>query len=152
HRNMVVAVNGAPLVGETRRFAEARCRFVAGVTLLSAGTPMFLFGDEVGAVKDFLYGKVLENREDLLGLRKGSGKNQFEFYRQLIRLRLAHAGLRSRNIDVVFVHNDHRLLLFRRWGGGEELLVVASLNDRPFNQPGYVFRADRIPGGRWREV
>jgi 1,4-alpha-glucan branching enzyme len=152
HRNLVVAANGAPLVGDTRKYAEARCRFVAGVTLLSAGTPMFLFGDEVGAEKDFLYGKVLENREDLLGLRKGAGEKHFEFYRQLIRLRLAHPGLRSRNIDVVFVHNEHRLLVFRRWGGDEEFLVVASLNNHPFNRPSYVFRAERIPGGRWREV
>jgi 1,4-alpha-glucan branching enzyme len=152
HRTIKVAVNGAPLTGDTRRYGEARCRFAAGVTILSAGTPMFLFGEEVGAEKDFLYGQVLENREDLQGLRAGSGRNLFEFYRRLIRLRLAHPGLKSRQIDVLFVHNDHRLILFRRWGGDEEFLVVASLNNHPFNNPSYVFRADRIPGGRWREV
>jgi 1,4-alpha-glucan branching enzyme len=153
HRNIVVAVNGAPLVGVTRKYAEARCRFAAGVNLLSAGTPMFLFGDEVGAEKDFLYGKVLENREDLLSLRKGTGKNHFEFYRQILRLRLAHPGLRSRNIDVVYWNNENRLLVFHRWGGDEDFLVVAGLNNQPFNRPSYVFTGiDRIPGGRWREV
>ncbi len=152
HRNMVDAVNGAPLVGDTRRYAEARCRVVAAITILSAGTPMFLFGEEVGAVKDYLYGKVLENREDLIGMRNGAGQRHFEFYRQLIRLRLGHAGLRSRLIDVVFVHNEHRLLVFRRWNDTEDFLVVCSFNNRRFATPGYDFHADRIPGGRWREV
>jgi 1,4-alpha-glucan branching enzyme len=152
HRNIVDAVNGAPLIGDTRRFAEARCRVAAGITLLSAGTPMFLFGEEVGAEKDYLYGKVLENREDLVGLRNGAGKHLFDFHRETIRLRLAHAGLRGRQIDVVFVHNEHRLLIFRRWNEAEEFLVVCSFNNRPFNNPGYDFRADRIPSGRWREI
>jgi 1,4-alpha-glucan branching enzyme len=151
-RTIRVAVNGAPLVGETRRYAEARCRFAAGVTLLSAGVPMFLFGEEVGVERKFLYDHVLENREDLETLRHGSGRNLFEFYRQLIRLRLAHPGFRSPDIDVIFAHNEHRLLAFRRWGGGEEFLVVASLNNRAFDHPSYVFRAERIPGGRWREI
>jgi 1,4-alpha-glucan branching enzyme len=48
-RTMVVAVNGAPLVGPTRRYAEARCRFAFGMAALSAGTPMFLMGEERSA-------------------------------------------------------------------------------------------------------
>ena len=153
HRTIHVAVKGAPLIGATRRFAEARCRFAAGMTILSAGVPMFLFGEEVGSEKDFLYGRVLENREDLIRLRYGSGQNLFLFYRELIRFRRAHAGIRSGNIDVFFVHNEHRLIAFRRWSGGdEEFLVVGSLNNRPFDQPSYTFNASRVPGGRWREV
>ena len=38
----------SPTIGETRRYAEARCRFAFGCTVLSAGVPMFLFGEEVG--------------------------------------------------------------------------------------------------------
>jgi len=152
HRTIQVAVNGAPLVGETRRVAEARCRFAAGMTLLSAAVPMFLFGEEVGAEKDFIYNHVLENREDLEGLRTGSGQYLFAFYSALIRLRLAHSGLKSGNIETVFVHNDHRLLVFRRWSADEEFLVVSSLNNRPFDNLGYIFNDSRIPAGRWREI
>ncbi|MFT3785855.1 MAG: alpha-amylase family glycosyl hydrolase [Tepidisphaeraceae bacterium] len=152
HRTIVVAADGAPLVGDTRRYAEARCRFAAGMTLLSAGIPMFLFGEEVGAQRDFKYNEVLENREDLRSLRAGWGRFLFKFYQDLIRLRRGRAGLRSRNIDVFFVHNEHRLIAFRRWNDAEEFLVFASLNNRPFNNPGYVFNAGRIPAGRWREV
>jgi 1,4-alpha-glucan branching enzyme len=44
------------------------------------------------------------------------------------------------------------LIVFHRWGGGEDFLVVASLNNQPFNNPSYFFHADRIPGGSWREI
>jgi 1,4-alpha-glucan branching enzyme len=113
---------------------------------------MFLFGEEVGAHKKFLYGEVLANREDLEMLRHTTGAYLFEFYRALIRLRLAHPGLRSRDIDVVFVHNEHRFLVFRRWGGGEDFLIIAGLNNHPFNSPSYRFVAERIPPGVWREI
>ena len=98
---------------------------------------MFLFGEEVGAQKDFIYDHVLENREDLVGLRQTTGKFLFAFYGDLIRLRLAHPGLRSRNIDVLYSHNANRVLAFRRWDGSENFLVLASLNNRPFGS-GYV--------------
>jgi 1,4-alpha-glucan branching enzyme len=52
-RTMVTAVNFAPLVGNTRTCAEGRCRFAFGMAALSAGTPMFLMGEEIGAAKDF---------------------------------------------------------------------------------------------------
>jgi 1,4-alpha-glucan branching enzyme len=43
-RTIVVAVDGAALVGDTRRYAEARVRFAAGMTLAAAAaTPMFLW-------------------------------------------------------------------------------------------------------------
>lgn len=151
-RTINVAVDGAPLVGDTRRYAEARCRFAAGVTLFSAGIPMFLFGDEVGAEKKFVYGEVLENREDLGTLRHAQGRFLFEYYKAIIGLRRAHRGLRSRDIDVVFAHDEHRLLVFRRWGGGEDFLIIAGLNNRPFNSPSYRFQAERVPAGAWREV
>lgn len=152
HRTIRVAVNGAPLFGETRRCAEARCRFAAGMTLLSAGTPMFLFGEEVGAEKDFLYGKVLEDREDLEGMRRGSGRHLFAFYSDLIRFRRNRAAIRSRNIEVLYTHDENRVIAFRRWRGNEEYLVVGSLNNQPFNSPGYRLRSNRLETGRWREV
>jgi 1,4-alpha-glucan branching enzyme len=153
HRTIHTAVNGAPLVGATRTVAEARCRFAAGMAMLSAGIPMFLFGEEVGAEKDFLYGKVLENREDLRGLKAGSGSHLFKFYADLIRLRRDTPAINYENIDVVFTHNEHRLIAFRRWiGPYAEVLVVGSLNNQAFNSPSYVMRADRLFGGRWREI
>jgi 1,4-alpha-glucan branching enzyme len=149
-RTICAAVNGAPLVGATRAFAEARCRFAAGMSILSAGTPMFLMGEEVGASKPYAYDTFMQNREDLRGLRDGEGRHLFELYRELIRFRLGHEGLQTREIDVVCANDADRVIAFRRWSGAEDFLIVASLNNRPFRE-GYSLDCTRIPDARWRE-
>jgi 1,4-alpha-glucan branching enzyme len=152
-RTIVTAVNGAPLVGETRRWAEARVRLVAGITILSAGTPMFLFGEEVGVSKPFLYNAVLENREDLHALRRDSGAELFAYFQALIGLRLhpEHSALRSRAIDILHVHNANRVIAFRRADQGQEFLILASFNNRPFDH-GYIIQDGRIGDAAWREI
>lgn len=150
-RTIMVAVNGAPLVGETRRYAEARCRFAAAMSLLSAGTPMFFMGEEVGASRPYSHDRTSEAREDYYALRQGDGARLFRFYQDLIRLRLDRPGLRSRAIDVVYVHDDHRIIAFRRWEGPQEFLVIGSLNDTPFGD-GYTIRNSQLIGGTWSEV
>jgi 1,4-alpha-glucan branching enzyme len=149
-RTMVTAVNGV-VSSTTRPYAESRSRLVAGLSILSAGTPMFLFGEEVGTVKSFLYDRVLEHREDLIALRAGNGERLFRYYAALNRLRCAHEGLRSRDITIVYVHNDNRILAFRRRHGDEEFLVVGSFNNLAFAS-GYEMTGIDLPGTRWREV
>ncbi|HET9955797.1 MAG TPA: alpha-amylase family glycosyl hydrolase [Polyangiaceae bacterium] len=148
----IAADKGAPpATGDLRRIAEARCRWVAGITLLSAGTPMFLMGEEVGASKPFTFDGFMENREDLLGERKGAGKHLFRFYSELIRLRRRHHTFAAANIEVVSVHNDARLIAFRRWKGPENYLVLATLSDTGFPE-GYELIAEAVPNGNWREI
>jgi 1,4-alpha-glucan branching enzyme len=151
HRGLVVASNGAPLVGETRRYAEARCRFAWGVTVLSAGTPLTLFGEEVGAVCRFKYGNVLDNREDLLELKRTFGSSMAKYYRDINALRSGSPALRSRNIRVLHVHDINRTLVFKRWLDGEAFLVFSSLNDQPFTS-GYRISHPMVENGGWREV
>lgn len=150
-RTIVAAVNSAPLIGETRRFAEARCRFAFGVSMLSAGTPMFLMGEEIGAQKQYRYQNFIDNREDLLGERQNNGQQLFRFYQDIIQLRHTHPGLRSHELDIIHVHNANRVIAFRRWDGTEELLVVASLNNYPFGS-GYTIESSRLGDGQWREI
>lgn len=150
-RTLNVAVNGAPLVGPTREFAEARVRLVSGITFFAAGTPMFFFGDEVGSTLKFLYDAGLDNREDLVALRHGTGQHLFAFYQAAIRLRLASPGLRSRALDVVHANNETRVLAYRRWAEQEEFLVVASFNNAPAKEP-YAIASERLAAGVWREV
>jgi len=145
-RTLVVAVNGATLTGATRRYAEARTRFAAGVTLLGPGVPMFLMGEEVGASEPYRYDDFLEHREDFPALRRGVGSRLFRFYQDAIRLRLGHSALRSTNIEVVYMHNADRLLVFRRWDDSGDFLVVASLSNRDFPD-GYAIRNGNITGG-----
>jgi 1,4-alpha-glucan branching enzyme len=148
-RTMVLAVNGAPLEGPTRDRAEARCRLVAGLALLSPGTPMFLMGEEVGAANPYRHEDFLEHREDLAGLRLGPGQRLFRYYRELIRLRLTRAAVRSRRIATVHRHEANRVLAFLR--GDAELLVVASFSNRAY-EAGYVLDSAAIPDAEWQEV
>ena len=62
----------------------------------------------------------------------------------------APGPLRSRNIDIVYVHDANRVLAFRRWEGGEEVIVVASLNDANFGA--YRIQNTGIGDAVWREV
>jgi 1,4-alpha-glucan branching enzyme len=151
HRTIVDAVHGAPLVGPTRSFAEARCRFAFGMAILSPGTPMFLMGEEVGAAKDYTYDSYLADREDLNGMRTGSGRFLFRFYQDMIAFRQQHSALRSGNISVLYTHNQNRVLVFRLWSADERLLIVASLNNQPFAS-GYWFYSESLPDANWREI
>jgi len=90
-----VAVNHAPLVGTTRDYAEARCRVASGLSMLSAGTPMFFMGEEVVAQRSYRFDNVNQSKEDLAGERAGAGARMFRFYQDIIRMRRANRALRS---------------------------------------------------------
>jgi 1,4-alpha-glucan branching enzyme len=152
-RTIVTAVNSAPLVGDTRTFAEGRCRFAFGMAALSAGTAMFFMGEEIGAANPFTVGTFAANKEDLIGQRTGTGQFLFRFYQDLIQFVLGNSAARSNALDVIYTHNDNRVIAFTRTVPGENLLVIASLNDSSFGS-GYAIATDpsRLPDGGWREV
>lgn len=148
----IAAPRGAAApTGELRKFAESRCRFAAGLALLSAGTPMFLMGEEIGASKDFKFDNFLEHREDLQAERVGAGRYLFRFYRDLIRLRQRHHACAAPNIEVVYTHNADRIIAFRRWKGPENYLVIATLSDHGWPD-GYELASDKLLDGQWREI
>jgi 1,4-alpha-glucan branching enzyme len=152
-RTMVAAVNSAPLVDTTRIAAEARSRVCFGLSLLSAGTPMFFMGEEIGAQKRYTFNTFLSNREDILGERIGNGKALFRFYQDLIGLSRRLRSIRSHNIDILHRSNPNRVIAFKRWSGEEEVIIVASLNNASFAN-GYVIEKDvlAIPNAGWKEV
>jgi len=158
-RTMVCAVNGAPLVGVTRDFAAARCRVAFGLSLLSAGTPMFFMGEEIGAQKPYRFDTFINNREDLAGERAGNGAKLFRFYQDVIRLSRRHAAARSQEIDIIHALGSNRVIAFTRSAGSDKLLLVASLRNQPFLD-GYVIQTDpsRLPDGsrgiqqRWLDL
>lgn len=150
-RSIMVAVNNAPLIGETRRYAEARVHFAAGVTLLGPAPPMFFMGEEVGAWQPYRYNDFINFREDYPGLRTGAGAQLFRFYQDLIHLRLARTALRSHALDILHVHDANRVLAFRRWEGTQDILVMASLNNHNFGA-GYRIQHPAIADGSWQEI
>lgn len=152
-RTIVTAVNSAPLVGATRTYAEGRCRFAFGMAALSAGTTMFFMGEEVGATNPFTVNTFAANKVDLIGQRTGNGQFLFRYYQDLIRFVLANASARSNALDVIYTHNDNRIIAFTRSAPDQKLLVLASLNDSPFSS-GYCITTDpsQLSTGGWREV
>jgi 1,4-alpha-glucan branching enzyme len=150
-RTIVVATNGAPLVGDTRIWGEARVRFAAAMTLLSAGTPMFFMGEEIGARKPYRYNDFAQNREDITGEADGQGARLFRFYTDLIALSPEHGAFRSRNIDVLPPHDRNRVIAFHRWDERSEYFVAGSLANAPF-ESGYWLWSDRLGDAGWTEV
>jgi 1,4-alpha-glucan branching enzyme len=150
-RTIMVAVNEAPLVDATRRYAEERVHFAAAMTLLGPGIPMFFMGEEVGASRPYRYADFINAREDYYALRQGPSANLFRFYQDLIGLRLGQPALRSPNLDILHTHDANRVLAFRRWQGSEELLIVASLNNTSFAD-GYVIQNVPTAAAQWREI
>jgi 1,4-alpha-glucan branching enzyme len=152
-RTLVTAVAGAPLVGATREYAEARARTVFGLSLFSAGTPMFFMGEEIGATEPYRYDDFRHHREDIVGARAGSGRKLFEFYREAIQLARRRPAARSQQIDILHVNPAGRVIAFLRRAGSDQLLIVASLANRPYLD-GYLVHSDpsRLPSGMWHEV
>jgi 1,4-alpha-glucan branching enzyme len=148
-RTPSIAVNYAPLILDTRRYAEARTRFSAGMALLSAGTPMFFMGEECGDTELYRYNDFLYHRIDFRNAAANDGRNLFTFFRGLITLRRNVPALRSGSINVVHIHDGNRILAFGRTYGPDRALILASLNNRPF-ESGYTI--DGIADGTWREV
>jgi 1,4-alpha-glucan branching enzyme len=148
---MVNAVNHAPLVGETRTYAEARCRAVSGLSLLSAGTPMFLMGEEIASANPMPYQSFRQYRDDFPAARAGLGAAMFKFYQDVIRLRKRAAGLRSRQIDVFYTSNTNRVMAFLRTDGVDTYLVAATLHNRPYGA-GYWIPTTSLGVAGWCEV
>ena len=152
-RTIVVAVNWSPLFGATRVAAESRCRLCFGLSLLSAGTPMFFMGEEIGAQRPYTYDNFIANREDILGERAGNGKLLFRFYQDLIALSRRLPAIRTHNIDILHQSNNNRVIAFKRWIGAEQLIILASFNNTPFSN-GYSIQKDSlaIADAWWTEV
>lgn len=149
-RLMMVAVNGM-LFDNTRPWAEARCRVAAALTLLSAGTPMFFMGEEVGASRPYRHDDFLNYRENFQAMRHGSGAKMFRFYQDLIRLRLWSMAFQSPSLEILYTSDQDRLIAFSRVWGGQEFAVVASLNNNPFPN-GYKITHGFLRGKTWVEV
>jgi 1,4-alpha-glucan branching enzyme len=151
-RTLTCAVDSAALVGATRTWAEARGRLTFGLSLLSAGTPMFFMGEEVGATQPYRWNDFIDHREDLAGLRAGDGAKLFRFYQDLIRFSRRHPAVRVQGIDVVHVNEAGRVIAWRRSTGTDELLIVANLANQAYDEYGIATDPSRLPDGAWREL
>ena len=121
------------------------------MTLLSAGTPMFFMGEEIGAQKFYRYNDFMQNREDIIGDSTGTGAALFRYYQDLIHLSETSAAIRSRNIDVSIADDANRVIAFHRWDDIGEFLVVGCLANAGFTN-GYWIHGDRLGTASWTEI
>ena len=152
HRTVVTAVNEAPLIGETLVVAEMRSRVVFGLSLLSAGTPLFFMGEEIAAQKPYTYNTFLNNREDLKGDKDGSGADMYRYYQDILNVSKRYTAIRNKNIDILTADNASRVLIFKRWYGTQQVFIAASLNNNAFQNYTLTVNPYRLPNGGWKEV
>jgi 1,4-alpha-glucan branching enzyme len=136
-------------------YARSRARVAMGILLTAPGIPMMFMGQEILEDK---YWTDWPGRPELLiwwqGLQ-GADKHMSDFHRftrELLWLRRNYAGLGGDGLNVFHVHNDNRILAYHRWieGSGNDVVVVASLNESTFYNHSYRIGFPRP--GHWREV
>lgn len=150
-RTLRLAVNNAPLDGSTRAYAEARSRVVFALAALSAGTPMFVMGEEIASINPMPYQDFRSYRDDFPTAVAGDGSRLFAFYQTLIRFRLGTPALCSRDVELLYTSDADRVIVFLRREGGQACLVVASLNNHAFDQGYWVPTAD-LGKAAWKEL
>lgn len=132
--------------------ARSRSRVATGLLLAAPGIPLIFMGQE------FLEDKPWNDSDPKLlinwdGVEKGTDKamvDHLRFTRELIAVRRRHPALRGEGIDVFHVHNNNRVIAFRRSAGDpeREVVVVASFNESTFWSYTIGFPAP----GHWHEV
>jgi len=79
-------------------------------------------------------------------LDQGYGLHLKEHYEALARIRHGSPALKGRDLEVLHVDDDAKLIAYRRGFGDAEMMVVANLRDTDAS-----FRIP-FPNGRWHEL
>lgn len=132
-------------------YARSRARAAHGILMTSPGIPMLFMGQDLLETKRWHDSRQEHHLVwwDGLDTNVKTVADFVRFVRELIALRAGYRVLREGWVDPYHVHNDNRILAFRRGLDNEpEAVVVASLNDTTFY--GYDIGFPRHGG--WREV
>jgi hypothetical protein len=127
-------------------YANARARVAMALVLFSAGIPMLLQGQELLESRPF--GDSMDKR--IRWELREDNAPFFLFAKDAVRLRRTQPALRSSSGQNVFHVNDgaNVLALHRYAGGGDDLVVVVSLNNSAFD----AYQLGFPLGGDWFEV
>jgi 1,4-alpha-glucan branching enzyme len=134
-------------------WARSRARAATALLLTAPGIPMLFMGQE-----------ILEDRNWSDNPQQAPGsliqwdrlttdhttRDHLAFTRDLVQLRRWYPALRSEVVNPYHRRSDTRVLAFHRWleGSGEDVVVVASLNDDTYWEYDLGFPQP----GRWREL
>jgi 1,4-alpha-glucan branching enzyme len=133
-------------------YARSRSRVASGLLLTSAGIPMLFMGQEFLEDQQWSDDPGRRLMPDWSRLVAGdqAAADHLRFTTDLVWARRRQPALRGESVRVFHVHSANRVLAYHRWieGVGQDVVVVASLNESPFT--GYRLG---FPGaGRWEEI
>jgi len=125
-------------------WAKGRSKFAQGLTILAPGIPMFLMGGEW--MESIAFGSGSGNRIDW---SKATSRSEIVlFFHDVIAARKSNCGFRSdAAYDVHHLNDTDNVIAFTR-GDGEELVVVAGLNNSDLNN----YRVGFPHHGTWHEI
>jgi len=135
-------------------YARSRTRVANAILLTAPGIPMLFMGQEM--LEDKQWDAGGSNLVFFDGLNPVNGQcvmqDFYRFMQELVALRKRHPALRSERCRVSVVRDNDRVLVMHRWleGIGRDVIVIASFNERTFNEPSYQLGFPQA--GRWLEV
>ncbi len=136
-------------------YARSRARVATGLILTAVGVPMLFMGQEF--LEDKYWDDYFKRPFTLIwwdGLEGADphSANHHRFTRDLIALRRAQPALRSDGLQVTYINNDDRIIVFQRWvpGTGRDVIIVVSLNETTFYNRSYQIGFPTR--GQWNEV
>ena len=132
-------------------YARSRTRVATALLLTAPGIPHLFMGQEFLETKN--WSDNTDNAADSLlwwdGLKSDRAMgDQLACVRDLIALRRHHPSLCGEAINVYHVNNANRVIAFHRWVNGEDVVVVASLNESTWWH--YNIGFPRL--GFWQEI
>lgn len=133
-------------------YARSRSKVATGLLLAAPGIPQLFMGQEFLEDNQWNENPGGTNLINWAGLNSGdkSMGDQLRFTQDFLRLRWTQPALRGQCINAFYSSNNDRVLAFHRWieGQGMDVVVVASLNDRPF----FGYQLGFPQSGRWAEL
>jgi 1,4-alpha-glucan branching enzyme len=117
--------------------ARSRSRVAMGLVMTSPGIPMLFMGQELLADDPWNDAPGTDTSIPWATLEAGDKitADFLRFARELIGLRRHYPALRGEGCAIIHVHDDNRVLAFKRWveGKGRDVVVVCSLNETTLN-------------------
>jgi len=134
-------------------YARSRSKVATGLLLAAPGIPQIFMGQEFLENRQWCDDPTAQNNLlEWAALNAGNQamSDQLRFTQDFIQLRWNQPALRGQQINPFYSNNTDRVLAFHRWldGVGQDVLVVASLNDNPF----FNYQLGFPQGGHWSEL
>jgi len=134
-------------------YGRSRARVGTGIGLVAPGIPMLFMGQEF--LEDKQWADDFNNHGALLLHWKGVDTDKqmidhLRFVRELIQLRWKYPALRGNGFQIIYSHDQDRVLAFQRWDAESGNVVVCVIHLSTYTK--YNYRIGFPSKGVWKEV